>query len=79
MPDNLFLIPGYGSQGGAASDAVSGFCRRRRSGAIRKSSRGLLGLPAGFVDSPENFRNLLLERLTKFNAELHAALAGLQR
>lgn len=42
MPDTLFLVPGYGAQGGSAADALAG----RRSdgrGVIVNSSRGIIG------------------------------------
>jgi orotidine-5'-phosphate decarboxylase len=41
MPDTVFLIPGYGAQGGTAADAVAGF-RSDKRGAIVNNSRGLI-------------------------------------
>lgn len=41
MPDTIFLIPGYGAQGGSAQDAAAGF-RSDGRGAIVNSSRGIL-------------------------------------
>jgi orotidine-5'-phosphate decarboxylase len=40
LPDVLFLIPGYGAQGGSAADTASGF-RPDGTGAIVNSSRGI--------------------------------------
>lgn len=41
MPDNFFLIPGYGAQGGSARDAAAGF-RADGRGAIVNNSRGII-------------------------------------
>jgi orotidine-5'-phosphate decarboxylase len=40
LPDVIFLIPGYGAQGGTAADAAAGF-RADGLGAIVNSSRGI--------------------------------------
>ena len=42
MPDTIFLIPGYGAQGGTAADALAG-ARSDGHGAIVNSSRGIIG------------------------------------
>jgi orotidine-5'-phosphate decarboxylase len=45
LPDGLFLVPGYGFQGGAAGDAVAGFVPGpdgRLEGGVVSSSRGVL-------------------------------------
>jgi orotidine-5'-phosphate decarboxylase len=41
MPENIFLVPGYGAQGGTAEDVVAAF-RADGSGAVVNSSRGIL-------------------------------------
>lgn len=48
LPRALFLVPGYGAQGGGAADAVRAFVRgpQMREGGIVNSSRGLM-FPAG--------------------------------
>ena len=48
LPHSLFLVPGYGAQGGSAADAVRGFVPSggRLEGGIVSSSRGIL-FPAG--------------------------------
>ncbi|MEM1205573.1 MAG: orotidine-5'-phosphate decarboxylase [Acidobacteriota bacterium] len=51
LPHSLFLVPGYGAQGGAAKDAVRAFIDGpggRREGGIVNSSRGIL-FPEGSV------------------------------
>ncbi len=53
LPDALFLVPGYGAQGGGATDAVAGFVPgpRGAEGGIVNSSRGLLFPKAAATDS----------------------------
>jgi orotidine-5'-phosphate decarboxylase len=41
MPDTLFLVPGYGAQGGSASDALAG-ARGDGRGVLVNSSRGII-------------------------------------
>ncbi len=41
MPEVIFLVPGYGAQGGSASDTAAGF-RADGTGAIINSSRGII-------------------------------------
>jgi orotidine-5'-phosphate decarboxylase len=41
MPETIFLIPGYGAQGGTAADAAAGF-RSDKRGAIVNNSRGII-------------------------------------
>lgn len=42
MPDTVFLVPGYGAQGGTAEDALAGM-RSDGRGVIVNSSRGIIG------------------------------------
>lgn len=41
LPDTIFLVPGYGAQGGAAADVAQGFDKNGL-GAIVNSSRGIM-------------------------------------
>jgi len=41
MPDTLFLVPGYGAQGGSAADALAGL-RPQGDGVLVNSSRGII-------------------------------------
>jgi orotidine-5'-phosphate decarboxylase len=41
MPDTLFLVPGYGAQGGSAADALAG-ARSDGRGVVINSSRGII-------------------------------------
>jgi orotidine-5'-phosphate decarboxylase len=47
LPNTLFLVPGYGAQGGAARDALAGLVQNRagssvRCGGVVSSSRAIL-------------------------------------
>ncbi len=42
MPDTIFLVPGYGAQGGSAADALAGL-RPDGRGCVVNSSRGIIG------------------------------------
>lgn len=42
MPDTVFLVPGYGAQGGSAADALAG-ARSDGRGVLINSSRGIIG------------------------------------
>jgi orotidine-5'-phosphate decarboxylase len=41
LPDVIFLVPGYGAQGGTAADTAPGF-RADGLGAVVNSSRGII-------------------------------------
>ena len=59
MPDSMFLIPGFGAQGGTAKDVKPGF-HDDGSGAVVNSSRGLLYAYEKseiHACAPENFEN----------------------
>jgi orotidine-5'-phosphate decarboxylase len=42
MPDTMFLVPGYGAQGGSAADALAGM-RKDGRGCVVNSSRAIIG------------------------------------
>jgi orotidine-5'-phosphate decarboxylase len=46
LPEVIFLVPGYGTQGGTAADTVAAF--RGSAGAVVNSSRGVI-----FAFSPQ--------------------------
>lgn len=52
-PDNFFLVPGYGAQGGKGSDIKK--YMRENNGAIINSSRGILKATLGKEVTRENF------------------------
>lgn len=70
MPDTIFLVPGYGAQGGTARDAVAGL-RADGRGVIVSSSRGITGAwrDAGTDDIGAAAR----AALDAMNADLDAA------
>jgi orotidine-5'-phosphate decarboxylase len=78
MPGAIFLVPGFGAQGGKAEDVVPAFDDKRR-GAVINSSREIIfafrktehqGLPA------ERFEEAVLAACRSAKAKLAAALAG---
>lgn len=74
MPHTLFLVPGYGAQGGTALDAVAG--RRPAAeghcGLLVNSSRQILG--AWQADGTEDWAGAARRALDAMNDELAAAL-----
>jgi orotidine-5'-phosphate decarboxylase len=80
LPRTLFLVPGYGAQGGAARDAVAGFVPghggRLEGGAV-SSSRAIL-YPAGadVAASMADWRAIIEAALDQAVAELTAATAS---
>ncbi len=72
MPNNFFLIPGMGAQGGTAQDAVAGFSANK-SGAIINISRGLLGTIESAIER-NSIAPLVGQRADEFNRQVAAAL-----
>jgi orotidine-5'-phosphate decarboxylase len=76
MPDAVFLVPGYGAQGGSAADALAGL-RPDGRGVVVNSSRGIIGAwqtagltaGAGWVAAARG-------ALDEMNAALSAARRG---
>lgn len=72
MPNTLFLVPGFGAQGGSAEGAVAG-CNAQGTGVIVNSSRAILGAwraESEGTDPVEAARNAL----DAMNRQLSAAL-----
>jgi len=67
LPQSLFLIPGYGAQGGSLADAVCGLVRQDQalSGGIVNSSRGVL-FPSQIAEASAK------DWETGFDANLHS-------
>ncbi|RIL08781.1 MAG: hypothetical protein DCC75_08070 [Proteobacteria bacterium] len=76
MPNNYFLIPGFGAQGGSAQDAAAGFVRggSRPGGAIVNISRALFSASTPDVTESAYFSEFS-RRLARFNHELNTALS----
>ena len=67
MPDTLFLVPGYGAQGGGAADAVAG-SRPDGRGIVVSSSRAICG--AWQEDGSEDWAGAAARALDAMNAAL---------
>lgn len=70
MPDTIFLVPGYGAQGGTAADAVAG-ARDDGRGVLVSSSRGING--AWQAAGTENWADAARDAVTAMNRDLEAA------
>jgi hypothetical protein len=79
----LFLIPGYGAQGGSLSDALRGFVPSagRLEGGMISSSRGMLfgagPVRASAASSVADWHRGLVERLAVARREASAAVTQL--
>lgn len=67
MPDTIFLVPGYGHQGGGAADACAGL-RSDGRGVIVASSRGIIG--AWQEAGSEDWAACARDALDAMNADL---------
>jgi orotidine-5'-phosphate decarboxylase len=79
LPHALFLVPGYGAQGGSARDAVRGFVRGadgRREGGIVSSSRALLFPPDGATDDRRTWERAIDAAYERAAGELADAVAS---
>lgn len=76
LPDSLFLVPGYGAQGAAATDAVAGFVTGKygREGGVVSSSRAILYPPAAqSAKTLSDWRAAIDGAMADAAAELRAA------
>jgi orotidine-5'-phosphate decarboxylase len=70
MPDSIFLVPGYGAQGGSAKDALAGL-RPDGRGVIVNSSRAII--QAWKDAKTEDFAAAARSALDQMNQDLNAA------
>ncbi|MHC5067142.1 MAG: orotidine-5'-phosphate decarboxylase [Planctomycetota bacterium] len=70
MPDTLFLVPGYGAQGGSAADALAGL-RSDGRGVIVNSSRGIIA--AWQSHDSDDWADCARAALDAMNADLASA------
>jgi orotidine-5'-phosphate decarboxylase len=78
LPRTIFLVPGYGAQGGSAADAVNGFVKGPNGleGGIVNSSRGIL-YPAGAdTDSAAAWEKAVDAAIGKAVTELGEAVSA---
>jgi orotidine-5'-phosphate decarboxylase len=70
MPDTIFLVPGYGAQGGSAADALAGL-RSDGLGCVVNSSRGIIG--AWEKAKADDWAGAARAALDAMNADLNRA------
>ncbi len=73
MPNTIFLVPGFGAQGGSAADAAKCFCPEGL-GAIVNSSRGITYKLPDLEISKEDYCKLVRARVAKMVAEINSAV-----
>ena len=76
-PDSLFLVPGYGAQGGTGEAAVAGFVRGptgRLEGGVVNSARGL-SFPEGSGNDAASWERAVDGALDRAISELGEATA----
>lgn len=79
LPKSLFLVPGYGAQGGSAEQAVQGFVPGvdgRLEGGLVNSSRGILYPAAGRQADAKGWERAFDDALQRSIDELSSAVAG---
>ncbi len=79
LPRSLFLVPGYGAQGGSASDAVAGFVPGpdgRLEGGLIASSRAIGFPPEGRSGDASTWERAVDRALAAAIAELTTAVTG---
>jgi orotidine-5'-phosphate decarboxylase len=78
LPNALFLVPGYGAQGGGARDAVRGFIpgpQGQLEGGIVSSSRGLLFPTDATTNTSTAWENAIDAACDRAISELHEAIS----
>lgn len=78
-PEALFLVPGYGAQGAAASDAVAGFVRtgERLSGGVVSASRSVIFPSAAAAAATEDaWQEAIVDAIDAAQSDLRAATCG---
>ncbi|HEY3365619.1 MAG TPA: orotidine-5'-phosphate decarboxylase [Symbiobacteriaceae bacterium] len=75
MPKALFLVPGYGAQGGKAADVVHAF-NADGLGAVVNASRSIIFAYGGAGSSPGEVRGSITGALMAMNQEINGALAA---
>ena len=71
MPETLFLVPGYGAQGGSAADALAGL-RAQGDGVIINASRSIIGAGCG-LEATADWREVVRAALESMNADIARA------
>jgi orotidine-5'-phosphate decarboxylase len=79
LPRALFLVPGYGAQGGGAKQAVAGFVAGpagRLEGGLVNSSRGILFPSGSDTDDAASWERAVDEALDRAIGELGEAVSA---
>jgi orotidine-5'-phosphate decarboxylase len=81
MPQSIFLIPGYGAQGGNALEATAGFAQSSNSkpsiassAAVVNVSRGLFGVFSENFSNIEQMQLALKSRVKELNSDINSQL-----
>ncbi len=77
LPKSLFLVPGYGAQGGGAADAVRGFVAGPNGleGGVVSSSRGVLFPEAGHTEDAAAWEAAIDQALDRARTDLAEAVS----
>lgn len=73
MPHTMFLIPGYGAQGGGAKDVVGGFDTKGL-GAVVNNSRGLMCAYQKAGDDGTNYQKITRDAVIAMRDDINSAL-----
>ena len=76
LPNTFFLVPGYGTQGGAADDVAPGF-DKHGCGAIVNSSRGIMCAWQKEGCDPEGYAGAARREAIRMRDEIMARLGGI--
>ena len=76
LPNTIFLVPGYGAQGGAAKDVAQGF-DRHGAGVIVNSSRAILCAWQKEGCDPEDYAGAARREAIRMRDEIMAELGGI--
>ena len=75
MPNSIFLVPGYGAQGGGAKDTLPCF-NKDKTGAIVNSSRGIIFAYKKRGMNGEDYAEAAKEAADDMRNDLRKALWG---
>ena len=77
LPNSLFLVPGYGTQGGSAAGAVRGFVPGPKGleGGLVNSSRGLLFPPGSATSDRKTWERAIDDAVARASDELGKAVS----
>ncbi|MFC2143162.1 orotidine-5'-phosphate decarboxylase [Candidatus Aenigmatarchaeota archaeon] len=74
MPNTIFLIPGYGKQGGGSDGAVTGFTQEGRGGIVNSSRAVIFAYEDNDRFGPEQFGDAARAEAERMRTDLRGAL-----